>query len=438
MTMTLAPYEWLLEAKKHTIRCPSMYLEGWYDDLEPPVFEGSGSLILNGSASIRFEMDAVANDMTRGMLALRRCTEAPDDQTSAMRLRCIDYQGREWNAGWVRPRLGEIQGYHHQLHGQCLSIVTDARHDAREDGVELAYSPSPDVPFSEVIINSARVGEAELGWRTQGGRHQLEVLGAEITATTQPWRDELWICASASGELNHPYLENWLSEPLRALRGQLIYPRLLARKFSDGHATVWVRTAPALAHSLGGCASQLKGRSAHEFWDFYAAYLRYVARHRGPNGYPGFEANDLTRLHGEVIQAQMSGSQWVIALTVASAIEGLIKLDPAFASTPADFTDSDLHPLRSFASSVSSEPLAVRLKGWISTLHQPSPARYLSRLQREGRISRAQLEAWRRVRNQVAHGNLFEPWGTPEERAQLVVLVELFYRLTALRIGYGG
>lgn len=433
--MTLAPFEWLLEAREHTIRCPTMYLDGWHDH-EPPVFEGSGRLTLDSSAAIRFEMDATASDVGRGMLALRRCAEEADDRTSAMRLRGIDYQGREWSGGWVRPRLGEIQGGHHQLHGACLSIVTDARHDDEVAGVDLAYSPSPEVPFTEVMTNTARVGEAELGWRTQGGRHRMELLGAEITATTQPWRNELWICARASDELNHPYLENWLSEPLRALRGQLIYPRLVARKFADGRAVVWVRTAPALSRSLGGCASQLKGRSAAEFWAFYAAYLTYVARHRDADGHPGFEANELTRLHDEVIQARMSGSHWVIALSVASAIEGLIKLDPAFASVPADFTDTELEPIRTFAATVSSERLGGRLKGWLSTLHQPSASRYLAKLEQDGGITRVQLEAWRNVRNQVAHGNLFEPWGTPEEHMQLVALVELFYRLTALRIGY--
>ena len=132
----------------------------------------------------------------------------------------------------------------------------------------------------------------------------------------------------------------------------------------------------------------------------------------------------------------MSGSHWVIALSVASAIEGLIKLDPAFASVPADFTDTELEPIRTFAATVSSERLGGRLKGWLSTLHQPSASRYLAKLEQDGGITRVQLEAWRNVRNQVAHGNLFEPWGTPEEHMQLVALVELFYRLTALRIGY--
>ena len=435
MTMTLAPFERLLEARDHTIRCAKMFLDGWHDH-EPPMFEGSGRLILNSSAEIHFEIDARTNDMERGMQALRRCTESLDDRASTMRLRAIDYQGREWNGGWVRPRLKEIQDEHYQVSGECLSIVTDVRHNDEVGGVELAFSPSPEVPFSEVMTSTVKVGEAELGRRTQGGRHQLELLGAEITATTQPWRDGLWICARASDQLNHPYLENWLSEPLRALRGQLIYPRLVARKFADGRAIVWVRTAPALSRSMGGCASQLKNHSAAEFWAFYAAYLTYVALHRDADGCPNFEANELTRLHDEVIQARTSGSPWVIALCVASAIEGLVKLDPAFKTAPADFMSGDLEPLKTFASTVSPKHLSDRFKSWLATLHQPSAARYLARLKDDGLVTPEQLDAWRKVRNQVAHGNLFEPWGTPEEHQQLVALINLFYRLTALRIGY--
>lgn len=435
MTVTLAPFEWLLEAREHTIRCPTMFLDGWHDH-ELPMFEGSGRLILNSSSDIHFEMDARTNDMARGMQALRRCTESLDDRDSAMRLRAIDYQGREWNGGWVKPQLAEMRSEHYRMSGECLSILTDVRHNDEVGGVELAFSPSPKVPFSEVMTSTARVGEEELGWRTAGGRHQMELLGAEITATTQPWRDGLWICARTGDRLNHPYLENWLSEPLRALLGQPIYPRLVARKFADGRAIVSVRTVPILSRSMGGCVSQLKSHSAAEFWAFYAAYLTYVALHRDADGCPNFEANELTRLHDEVIQARMSGSPWVIALCVASAIEGLVKLDPAFTTAPADFTSEDLEPLKTFASTISPGHLSERFKNWLASLHHPSAARYLARLTDDGLVTSVQLNAWKKVRNQVAHGNLFEPWGTPEKHKQLVALINLFYRLTALRIGY--
>jgi len=264
----------------------------------------------------------------------------------------------------------------------------------------------------------------------------MEVLGSVVEAMTQPWSSELWICANTSEDLRHPYLENWLSEPLRALRGQLIYPRLVARNFEDGRAAVWVRPAPPLRTTLGGCASQLRNRSPAEFWSFYERYLTYVARHRNADGHPEFEANELTRLHDEVIQARMAGSHWVIALCVASAVEGLVKLDPTFTSTPPDFTTEELAPAHKAISTLEQAALRDRLKNSVSLLSRASVAKYLAQMERDGRITKAQLEAWRKVRNQVAHGNLFEPWGTREEHERLVRLIELFYRLTSVRIGY--
>lgn len=317
MSKTLSSFEWLLAPTKHVIRCPQMYLDGWHDH-QPPIFEGSGQIILEDAATIHFQFDARARDPREGLQALRRCAAMPNDQRSAMRLRATDYGGTEWNAGWVLPQLGEISSGFHHLFGECRSLLTGVRHDSSTSGVELVYSPAPDVPFTEVMSTTARIGGTQLGKRTSGGRHQMELLGAEITAMTRPWSSELSICATTSEHLNHPYLENWLSEPLRALRGQLIYPRLVARNFADGTANVWVRTAPELTRSMGGCASQLKNRSAAEFWSFHEAYLSYVATHRDSDGYPGFEANELTRLHEEVIQARIAGSNWVIALCLAS------------------------------------------------------------------------------------------------------------------------
>lgn len=431
----LASYAWLLKANEHVIRCPKMRLEGWHDN-EPPIFEGSGRLRLNRHSDISFEFDARPLDLKVAMRALRRCAEEPHDHTSAMRLLATDYDGQEWNAGWVLPRLGEVYEDRHSLFGESRSIVTHGKQETPASGVELVYSPAPDVPFTEVMHTTARLGETELGTRFDGGRHCMQILGSDVSVTTEPWSTDLWICAKASDSLNHPYLENWLSEPLRALRGQLIYPRLVARNFADGRSAIWVRSAPELRNSMGGCALDLRDRSAGEFWRFYAAYLEYVGLHRDENGQPEFEANELTRLHDEVIQARVAGSHWVIALCVASAIEGLVKLDPSFGATPADFTAQELEPAKRAISRLTPETLRNRLSNSLAHSTQPSPGKYLTELQRDGKISAAQVTAWKKIRNQVTHGNLFEPWGSREEHDHLVELLRLFYRLTALRIGY--
>ncbi len=71
-----------------------------------------------------------------------------------------------------------------------------------------------------------------------------------------------------------------------------------------------------------------------------------------------------------------------------------------------------------------------------SSLRRPSVARYLTQLSATGQLDTEHVSAWKNIRNRVAHGNLFEPWGTEADDIQLMKLVELLYRLTAIRVGH--
>lgn len=435
MRRTLSSFTWLLAGNKKEIQCPQIYLDGWFDGA-PPVFEGSGTLTVSGTTDFSFHVHARPHQEVDAMKALRLASEQPYDPKTAVRLRAVDYRGTEWNGGWVRPRLGELQGGYWQLVGAVAGLSTMVQQAAPTSGVELVYSPAPDVPFLERITTKAHIGDTEIGWQTSGGRHSFTVLGSNIEALTEPWSNELWVIASLSADLNHPYLENWLSEPLRALRGQLIFPRLVARNFADGRAFVSLRQAPTLRGSLGGCATQLRARSAREFWEFYERYLTYIARYHTMDGNPEFESNPLTRFHDEVIQARLAGSHWVLALCVASAIEGIVKLGPDFAATLPDFSAEDVSPVEEFVERLKPISLRSRIGSMVAKLREPSVAKYLSKLVAVGCVDTDHVAAWKQIRNRVTHGNLFEPWGTEDEDAQLVKLVELLYGLTALRIGY--
>ncbi|OYY82052.1 MAG: hypothetical protein B7Y33_00585 [Hydrogenophilales bacterium 16-62-9] len=197
-----------------------------------------------------------------------------------------------------------------------------------------------------------------------------------------------------------------------------------------------LRQAPSPESSLGGCATQLRTGHAREFWGFYEHYLTYVARHRTKDGHPEFEANLLTRFHDEVIQARIAGSHWVLALSVASAIEGVVKLGADFSKTPSDFTMEDISPVKQFLAKLNPVELRGRLGSMVARLQEPSVARYLSRLVTSGQLDSEHIEAWNAIRNRVAHGNLFEPWGTEADDIKLTKLIELLYRLTAFRVGY--
>lgn len=393
-------------------------------------------MTLSGATDFSFHIHAQPNQEGDAVTALQLTADRPYDPQTAFRLRAIDYSGTEWNGGWLRPRLGELQGGYWQLVGVSSGLSTTVRQAEPVSGVELVYSPAPDIPFSETITTTAHLGETPIGWRTSGGRHAFNLLGSAIEAQTEPWSNELWVVASTSADLNHPYLENWLSEPLRVLRGQLIFPRLVARNFSDGRASVSLRQAPSLGSSLGGCVTQLRTGHAQEFWGFYEHYLTYVACHRTKDGHPEFEANPLTRFHDEVIQARVAGSHWVLALSVASAIEGIVKLGADFSETPSDFTAEDILPVKKFLAKLNPIELRSQLCSKIAGLQKPSVAGYLSRLVTSGQLDFEHVMAWKAIRNRVAHGNLFEPWGSEADDINLTKLIELLYRLTAFRVGY--
>jgi hypothetical protein len=432
---SLGSFVSLLGSETYEIECPKIYLDPWFDG-EPPVFEGSGKLVVTRRGDFSFHIHAQPSDEGAAMAALRATSEKPYDHETAFRLRATDYSGKDWNAGWVRPRLGGIECGYWQLFGSCGSITTVVQQLVPTASVELIYSPPPKLPLTENITTVAGIADERLASRTERGRHKLQVLGSDIEVLADPWSSHLSIVANVSTDLPHPYLENWLSEPLRALKGQLIFPRLLARNFADGRAFVSVFPASVPSQTMGGCATQLASKRPQEFWTFYELYLTYIARHRTKSGQPDFDANPLTRFHDEVIQAYFTRSNWVLALCVASAIEGIAKLGKDFLSTPPEFEPATVEPITQFVDAITLEALRSRLTSIITPLQRPSVVRYLSSLIAAGVVNDKQVAAWKYIRHRVAHGNLFEPWSTEEGDQRLRTLIELLYRLTAAQIGY--
>lgn len=162
MQRTLSPFMWLLKGSTNEIQCPRMYLDGWFDGA-PPIFEGSGTLALSGTTDFRFHIHARPSQELDAMKALQLTGDRPYDPQTAFRLRAIDYSGTEWNGGWVRPRLGELQGGYWQLIGLSSGLSTMVQQENPVSSVELVYSPAPDVPFSETIRTMAHLGETQIG-----------------------------------------------------------------------------------------------------------------------------------------------------------------------------------------------------------------------------------------------------------------------------------
>lgn len=394
--LTLSHWEGRLTALPSRLECPEMRLLSAHDH-EPPVFAGPGYIDILSATEIEFTMFATPRDVGDAMRRLRQLQEDPYDNANHFHLRALDYDGTDWNCGRTAPRLKGMPQVGFPLTGVLQGMTTVAKGTwvATESSVELVFQPSIDLPMSSRMVTVTTIDEEEIERRYSAGRTKLQVLGSEITFFHPPSEKSLWIKATTSDPLSHPYLERWLSEPLRILLGQLAFPRLCARNFGNGEAFVSLLLSPRRfpGSSIAALLEQHPLGAGEELWDLYAALLTLIASARDANGHPSLETHAVTRFYEEVIQANQ-GSRWVLCMTLASSVEGLVRL-------------LDGQP-------TGSLPVENRLKD----------------LEKQGVITNQERVAWRDVRHAVMHGQLVSPWSTRDEDQRILDLAELLRRLT--------
>jgi hypothetical protein len=370
-------------------------------DHEPPVFAGPGSIHIESSTSARFQMFADAPDAVEALERLKRMRENPYEPLNRFRLIAWDYEGTQWNAGWTEPRIRGFPRRGWPLGGAVGSLTTVASDSwvSKDSSVELVFSPKIDLPMQDTLLTVTTVNGEEIERRQSGGRQVVTCLGTEIEFSYKPKDTGLWVRARTANGLPHPYAENWLSEPLRALLGQLYFPRLVARNFGDGTAFITLRPSPRrLRHT--GIASLFTSSpfsAPDEFWRLYGDYLTVIARERNEEDAANLSPNEITRFYEEIIQATQ-GSRWVLAMTLASAAEGLGKL----------------------------------LRGGEGKIDN-----YFKELVKAGVIVEANQKSWTRLRHAVMHGNLVSPWSSEEDDRRLRDLGDLVHRLTRQLIRTG-
>lgn len=400
---TLDYWEGRLTAIPSTIECTEMKLLSGNDG-DPPVFVGPGHIEIRSSTEIDFTMFARPTNGNDAFRRLVRAQNNPYEIFDQFRLFATDYQGTEWACGWTYPQIKGLPKIGWPLTGKLNSLVTLASGTwvSAESGVELVFQPKLWLPMDKAMVTVTSVDGVEIQRKRSPGKQTVKTLDTEVEFFYTPSEESLWVTAKTSDKLKHPYAENWLSEPLRILLGQLIFPRLVARNFGDGKAHVWLRRSPRFVRSA--IASLLEGdplRAGAEFWRLYADLLTLIAGDLNEQGQPNFEQHPITRFYEEIIQATQ-GSRWILCLTLASAGEGLAKM-------------------------------LMRSEG----VPKRSAGRYLKDLVQSGILQESNEQAWSAVRHHVMHGNLVSPWATKEEDERLQNLAGLVHRLTRELISHG-
>jgi hypothetical protein len=280
------------------------------------------------------------------------------------------------------------------------------------------------------MSTSVRLRDREVLRRRQRGGTTIDVAGTHLDFFFDPKLDATWAVAATSEAFLHPHAENWVSEPLCLLLGQMVFPRLVARNFGD-RSMIWVRPSPPIdTNTLAASILQQDPLASDDrFWDVYRQILTMIVGARDEDGNCNFEPHPLSRYYHEVIQATL-GSNWVWCLTLASAIEGITKLLTTKAEREAGFAPKTVEDLKTHIGEWRGDDvLRGRILNCVSNLKKGTGP-ILKKFKDDGLISDDQFEAWRAVRNSVMHGDLVTPWSDDKLEDQMRLLSELMHRLS--------
>lgn len=392
---TLSHWKNFLGDSDRTIECAEMRLLSSHDHL-PPVFTGPGYIKIPKIGPITFTMFAASDDRENAARSLAESHKNPHHHTAQFRLQATDYQAVEWAGGWTRPELKGLPRVGYPLTGMLAGLTTQdtGSHVSQVSSVELLFAPPPWVPLEKPLVTVSTIEEVEVERHIAGGKQSFRLLDADIVCTSSPSNRALWLTASTSDTLRHPYAERWLSEPFRVLLGQLVYPRLTARNFGDGRAMIQLMRVPRFGRQpteVSLLGEHVLG-SGEQFWDLYKMLLAVAATAEGEDGHPNFDVvHPVTRYYEEIIQAT-DGSLWVLCMTLSGAVEGFIRL--------------------------------------LSVSKKPKVDAELKELSRRSVITHEHWKAWNSVRHVVMHGKLISPWPQQDTQEQIVILMDLVRRLT--------
>jgi hypothetical protein len=418
-----------------TLSCARMELRA--GDWEPPIVTGKGEMRLPNLRAFEFTLRGQPKDVSYTFEQINRQKQNPYDGLKRFRLVVWDESGIEYAAGWTIPDIdvdnnglwifsGEFEG------GLWISDQCEPTERGR---TELIF-PIPRRDIASHYLT--RFVQPDTEADGPAFQHEIEVQGTPIRFAFNPTAQTLTIGADASTYLPLTYSENWLGEPLRILFGQLIYPRLIARNLPDGTAHVSVRPSPGF--SPKSPAALWRGESTphrkEDFWKLYSQLLTYISKSRDKTRQRNFEANKITQLYVEVIQATQ-GSRWVWALTIASSIEGLAQILIPRGTKRNDIDNDSIESLSRhihlWGGDVDLKSTAI---GAVRRTTEMTVRRTLKRLVDQRAVTPDQFSAWEKLRNSVMHGSLVSPYSSEEEDNRLIDLAALMHKLTREIVGF--
>ncbi len=399
--------------------------------------DGSGQIHLDQFGDFHFELTGKVTNQRELRQFIAEHRNNPYDGLGRFRLVVVNSTGQQLHCGFATT---SSMIFDNETSFKCLGLVEGLSLDAPsigKVGTEILIHLPERHWISQALLMSFPTPDS-----TGISEHSTDVLGSLLEFVYEPATNTLSISIECNDEFPQTYTEGWLSEPLRMMIGQLVFPRVIVRSNSD-RAIVMVSQIRRWHNEADGFAlfdpAEIFENRAH-FFELYAKLLTFVATARDEKGKRNFDRHALTLYYEELAQA-MRGSRWIMTLTLASAVEGVLsQLFPTGAKDETANQD-ELKDLKSHidkweghraSSPESAANLKDRAKSSVSFAAELTAIKRLRLLASEKKVRIEDIAAWEKVRNKVAHGNIFSRFSSDETDRIVLNLMRLYRNVAAL------
>lgn len=414
--------------------CPEMTVR--QDGVAAPiVHSGPGLIRQNPDRGIEFRLFCTAKD---GLPP--RCDPFhPEGDVEAGRLipthhyyslQAIDQHGREWVSR--RVTLERDFGKGLVVSGTLPSIThTDDAATPNRQGFMLRVRGEVAVPVNLYTSETRLAGDEQVARSRRLDAAKFDAHGCGFLIR----REDGWLVVrvDAAGTELPAHAETRVIEALQFVLGRSMWWAVMVR-FTAAAATTCLRSErprgadPQLPPPINFEAEPPNGA----VWPLFGRYLAHVWH------YPG-DRFHTTSAWLNMARAARGGSVFSAGLALGVAIEGVLRTEYATVVQPDPALAEQVAAARAYVTAWGGdERLKRRLVGAIGAMHHVGAKDRLHALRDAGVVTRAQLDAWGRLRNSATHARPPEDDELQSWLDLCYVGTVLLYHLIFAAIGYAG
>lgn len=362
-------------------------------------------------------------------------------------VRALDAAGVEWVGGWVRPRIlrgfpEALSGAHVELSCMVAGILThdtDAALGTRSAGEGELHEfivPSAGRLWWSGWTRSTTVGPHGESEQGSASYHSADIDGMHIILEDGPDEDAVTAHITPVDEAAAlpPFADLLVLQGLQVLTARMLHFGVQYRRGASG-SCLWLFGAPQwpTQPSLPP-PYRLTGHpfEPDHYWELFECIVAWLkGQPISPRLHPSIETLLL------IIDASTRSFE-AFSLALAVGVESILDCSmSAMETTEEMISPAELRALKDhIAAYTGSARPRQRVLGFVGRLGEWGTADRLRKLRAKGVIDEMDEEAWRRLRNPVAHGQRRGTHIQRDPESQRVLA--MFYSILLRETGYAG